>query len=446
MNIIKLLKSIFFQDNNKNVKTNEVFKISGIPKYTFIEREEIDNKIDEVLVSRNKVISFIGYSKSGKTVYRDKYFGSDYTKIVFRCNEGKSIGELYTLIASELNLGQIISSTGSTSKKSSHQNSVTAGKKDVGAVAMSDTNESQYSFAMTKEHSKVKIDVDFLCNRISKDLRKNLVIFLEDYHLIDSEFNRIFSQDLKHFTDEDILFVIIGIPSAPGRTLKHNPDLSGRTSYVNFDFLSKEEIYSLIEKGENLLNVEFSLEIKEKISEYSLKNAFLVQYICQEILTNNRIYETQPKQVKLNDYRVVENACKNIAIKLNSDYESAYLAIIGGIRKQQSNKAYNQYEEILKYVKYSDIQILERGASYTEISQWSWSQMQPEYIQELIKKGKYQNEATFKGSLTQQLSQAVDGISAALEKNKAKSIILAVDKKIFVMDIVFKFYLDWKKK
>lgn len=444
MKISEWIKSLFMSNVKNTLNTSEVFKTSGVPNHTFVEREEIDSQISDILKSGNKAICFKGYSKSGKTVYRDKYFDSTYQKIVFRCNEGRTIGELYSLIASELNLGQIISSSGGVSKKNTTQSSLTAGKKDILSGGYSESYEDQYSYVMTEEHSKVKVDVDFLCNRIPKGSRNKIVIFLEDYHLADAEFNKIFSQDLKHFTDESILFVIIGIPSAPGRALRYNPDLSGRISYVSFDFLSIEEIDNLISKGESLLNVKLSQEIKDKIVVHSLKNAFLVQYICQEILIISNIKYTQDKLVKLNDTQIVERACKAIAQKLNSDYESIYLSIIGGVRKQQSNKAYNQYEEIIKYIKAIDISLLERGAPYTEISQWSWQQLSSEYIQEMIKKGKYQNEATFKGSLTQQISQAVDGIGPALEKNKAKPIILALEKKIYVMDLVFKFYLVWR--
>src|SRR5690606_2717202 len=159
----------------------------------------------------------------------------------------------------------------------------------------------------TSEQTRIKNDVNFLCNTLKN---KKVLIILEDYHLVNPEFNKTISEDLKHFLDDGILFVLLGIPSSPNRALRNNPDLSGRLEYLNFDYLSNEEIESIIKKGSNLLNVEFSKEVIDEIIKQSLKNAFLVQNICKQLLLGNKIMKTvEGNKQKIHKPSDVTEAC-----------------------------------------------------------------------------------------------------------------------------------------
>ncbi len=423
--------------------TSEVFKTLGIPQYTFIERKVLEEQLNEVLNTKDKALLFLGYSKSGKTVYRQKFLENNgYNVVTFRCNNSSKINDLYDYVASQLQLGQLKLTSGNTANKQTYSSSSTLGSKDIASVAENSTDEISYSFIETKAHITTKVDVNFLCSNI-KD-KKKLIIVLEDYHLTSGDFNKILSEDLKHFQDEGILFLLIGIPSLPNRALKNNPDLSGRLKHLNFDYLQKEEVKQIISKGCEKLNCNFSEEIVDKIIDASLKNAFLVQSICKEILLTSSIKSTSNKKINFTDVFIVDNACKKVACELNNDYSGLYEQVSSGARKQQENKAFNQYEEILKAIQSFDISKLEKGVSYTEISNWSWSKMPTETIQKFIDNGTYQSEATFKGALTNQILQAVERINANLTKTSSRQVLYVDDKKVYLTDLMFKFYLDWK--
>lgn len=435
-----------FKRKNKEItklRTSEVFKISGVPTHTFVERLDFNARINEFFTSKDNVLLFLGYSKSGKTVYRKKHLEKDGFQIItFRCNNESTIDQLYDQIASETNQGQIISSTNQQGSKSAFGNTSTVGIKDTASSTSSMSEEVNYSYALTEEKTKVKIDVNFLCNKLK---HKKILIVIEDYHLVQARFNKTLSEDLKHFLDDEILFVLLGIPSSPNRALRTNPDLSGRMEHLVFDYLSIDEIKEIINLGCQKLNVFLSEDVIDEIIKASMKNAFLVQYICKFLFVNSGIEETDTKQKRIVDKSKVALACKDIALKLDNDYNDIYSIINAGIRKQQDNKAFNQYEEILKVLKNLDIEQLEKGIHYTDIYKWSWSNILPETIQEYISNGTYVDETSFKNSFRTQIKEAVKNINTSLEKNSSRPVLYVDEGKIFLTDLIFKFYINWKK-
>lgn len=440
--MINWIKKLFKKDL-VIYQTNEIFKVSGVPEHTFVERDVLNSKISDFFSGKDTLLLFLGYSKSGKTVYRKKHLEkNDYKNIIFRCNNSSTIQQLYDQIASECNLGQIITTSHSTEQSKTNGEKLEVSLTDAVKYESSNGVENKYNYIVTSEQTRIKNDVNFLCNTLKN---KKVLIILEDYHLVNPEFNKTISEDLKHFLDDGILFVLLGIPSSPNRALRNNPDLSGRLEYLNFDYLSNEEIESIIKKGSNLLNVEFSKEVIDEIIKQSLKNAFLVQNICKQLLLGNKITKTvESNKQKIHKPSDVTEACKIIAEKLNSDYEEIYSIINAGIRKQQETKAFNQYEEILKVLKKLDITILEKGIHYNEIFRQAWQDIEPTLVQEYIKNGTYVDETSFKNSFRTQIKEAVKKINLSLEKSSNRPILYVNDDNIYITDLVFKFYLNWK--
>tara|TARA_B110000090_G_C13306075_1_gene417686 strand:+ start:103 stop:438 length:336 start_codon:yes stop_codon:yes gene_type:complete len=91
------------------------------------------------------------------------------------------------------------------------------------------------------------------------------LLLFEDYHLVDNDFNQLLPEDLKHFLDDEIQFLLIGIPSSPSRALRYNPNLSGRMHKISFNYLTKPKIKKIIILGSNLLNVKISEEGVDRI-------------------------------------------------------------------------------------------------------------------------------------------------------------------------------------
>lgn len=440
-----MLKKLFGKDSQEpleRLSTSVVFKISGIPEHTFVERNILSEEIDEYLETKDGVLLFLGYSKSGKTVFRKKHIAEkNFQLVTYRGSNNSTIDNLYLQIVTQLGIGQAseLQQSKSESKKIEQEDQV--GNKHIGHIRGGTENSKERAIAITSKFSSLDLDVNFLCNNLSG---KNVLVVIEDYHLVDNEFNRILSEDLKHFLDEEILFLLIGIPSSPNRALRNNPDLSGRMRHISFDYLSREEIKEIIKKGSSLLRVEFKEDVVEEIINTSFKNAYLVQYICRTIVHMKGVKKTSDEIIVIHDVLDVRAACIEIASLLDNDYSSIYGVIFSGARAQQQAKAFNQYEEILKAIKHFSIEELEKGVNCRRISALTWNDMPPEKIQKYIDNRTYKSEKSFKSSINSQVKNAIDKINDNLRVNSTKPIIYVHDSTIYLTDLIFKFYINWK--
>ncbi|MFT6540896.1 MAG: hypothetical protein ACJAY0_002853 [Thalassolituus sp.] len=81
--------------------TNVVFKITGVPEHTFVDRQELSEEIDQHLDSKDGVLLFLGYSKSGKTVFRKKHIEEQgHNLVTYRGNNTSTVPDLYKQICS----------------------------------------------------------------------------------------------------------------------------------------------------------------------------------------------------------------------------------------------------------------------------------------------------------------------------------------------------------
>lgn len=450
MSLLSTIKNIFRMGKHVGVISNnyslgEVFKTNGTPEHTFVERHLIKNVLDETSQLKNKAILFLGYSKSGKTVYRKKYFDENgYRSVIYRCSNTSTIDNFYRQLAYDLSIPR--KETLSDENKNEFQEEVNAkiGNDKIGEAAFKQGRISGIKKSATHLYDSVEIDVNYICNNLSD--KNKTVIILEDYHLVDERFNKKFSEDLKHFIDEAILFVIIGIPGSPSRCFKYNPDLTGRSERINFDYLSHEEIEEIIHKGEKCLNFKFPKYVINKIIEHSLRNAFLVQSICYEILSIKGINKIQPETYTNFEDDIVDKACASLAMKkLDAEYHSIINIILAGTRRKKEGKAFNQYEEIVNSIRNTPIETLEAGLNHTDIAKNTWDSFSPQYIEKFIENKTYQSEVSFKNSVQTQITYALNQLADNFKKANAREIIIVQDKNLYLMDIIFKFYLNWNE-
>ncbi len=422
-------------------KLEEVFVKSGVPLHTFVDREILKKELESNITLRSNAIFFLGYSKSGKTVFRKKYFDStnEFEECLFRCSRDSTKEQLYNFMANEFQIHPPSSTTETNS--SSNEGRISLG---ISNLKLLGKKNNLVSKSTTSQNLTDKIDVNYLCKSIPSNSKK--IIVLEDYHLLDRDFTESFTEDLKHFLDQEIVFIIIGIPSSPDRTFAANPDLTGRVKGLNFDYLTEEESRKLISKGEKCLNIRIDDESKKQIFEKSFGNAYLIQSICQEVFRKSNVESTSEIEKVINVLDSIDTACRELASSLKNDYSSIMEVIIKGARKQQEGKAFNQYEEILKSIKSTDISDLEKGLSHTTIASNTWSSFGEETINKFVKKEKkYQSEKSFKGSVQSQITSALNSLEENFKKANARKIIHVYEKTLYLSDIVFKFYLDWSE-
>ena len=122
-------------------------------------------------------------------------------------------------------------------------------------------------------------------------------IVLDDFHYLKTEVQKDFSIELKAFHENsDLSFIVIGVWLDENKLITYNGDLTGRVISVNADLWNKDDLESVIEKGEELLNIQFQNEFKEELVNSCFENVYYVQEVCHRICEANNIEEMYRKK------------------------------------------------------------------------------------------------------------------------------------------------------
>lgn len=295
-------------------KVNDVFGVKSTLIKTYIERENVDKKFQDAINGGNEVIVY-GSSKQGKTTLILKHLKEkDYIKV--ECSPQTNPIDIYKSILRQLNIGYIESETNYTSSQQGGK--INAGFKVkipvVGEVGLgSEVNETD-----SKSTSQKQVFFEYnleLAQDVSELLQRNKsikYIVLENFHYLSLETQENLAYDLRIFQDHQIIFIILGIWREANRLVQFNGDLLDRISEVPVEPWEKNDFTRVIEKGEALLNVDFS-KIKTNIIDCSYDSIGVVQEICKQCCIAANVNEQSETKIILEQ----EHLSKALKIKSN---------------------------------------------------------------------------------------------------------------------------------
>ncbi|MGS0747569.1 hypothetical protein [Halpernia sp. GG3] len=258
--------------------TKDVFGIQRDLPLNYINREA-DEVFKDALDRKHHVVIF-GSSKQGKTCLRKRNIAiEDY--IVVHCDNKMDLYNLNVNILKQAGFTVQVSET----KTLSGRAKIKVGFNfhlfgNLGAEAEGEkTNQKVYE--------PLELDPDDV-NDIIKALKSqefNKYIIIEDFHYLKDETQVDFAIELKAFHENSKLtFIVVGVWLEENRLIALNGDLSGRIKSVNADVWTDENLLSLINDGENLLNISMPEESKNELIEKSLNNVYIVQEVCYHVL------------------------------------------------------------------------------------------------------------------------------------------------------------------
>lgn len=280
------------------LKVQEVFGQSRSVPLNYVERKEVD-EVFLTKLSTNRHIVLCGSSKLGKSsMYKFNLEENSYE--VIHCSNNWDIGRLNAQILRhagfELNT--------STYKTIDGKTKVLASYKCSEQTALS-SNDS-----LGKEIEKFQsLELDpYDPNDIIDALKLigyNKYIVLEDFHYLQEPTKENFCIQLKTFHEtSSITFIIAGTWDEENKLEEFNPDLIGRLCSINVSEWERDELMRVIIRGEKLLNINLSEEVKEDILNWSNDSVFKLQEICLELCLRNGIRSAQ--EITVNVGRDIE--------------------------------------------------------------------------------------------------------------------------------------------
>jgi hypothetical protein len=411
--------SYFRNDTFDPISIHKVFVSSGIPEFTRIDHQDQNQVFSNFLQSTNEHLIIHGPSKSGKsTLWGSRLSENDVIKIP--CRPKTTLADLYSEIVDELNIFFQSSREVGTELKEEFKTEVYLKMAEFGRTSTSSASESN-SERIREERLVHPVLSSRNLNKYIKAAKKFVVV--ENIHYADEELKKELSKELHNFSDYKCKWIIVGVQHKADDIFLENRDLVGRLREISTGYFTKDQIFEIISKGEEKLNIKLSIELKDKIFQESQGVSALAQDIAKNYCILSDVDKTERFLKKIDlDVDLFKRCCSLIG---NSNIQ-VFRRFVSDIQKGgRSDGTTKKYYWILRVIK--DKSFPKDGVYNTDIYRM---------IQE------YGESTSDQSGITQGLQY----INRMQETNNITPPVLEYDeskRKLFILDPYFKFVLTW---
>ncbi|VVB78579.1 Uncharacterised protein [uncultured archaeon] len=324
----------------EKIQLQDVFGISReIPKYTYVDRSGLDKKLGYLLKTQRHIVIH-GASKQGKSCLRKKILTED-NSIIVQCQPlMTSTKDIWATAFRNLNVKmpsshEISNKTLSGENKSGNLGSnfviLKGDYKEEGFN--SNENNSTDNYISPSGYDE---DLRFLAKNL---IEKNKRLVIEDFHYLNEDIRRQVAFSLKALYELGVYVIIIGIWSEQNLLTYYNGDLTGRIEEINLVWFNPE-LEELLQRGENILNIKFSENIKKDMLDSSFENVGIFQRLSEQICQENGIYECQDKIFSICDLNILEKARAKIIKDVGQRYLKIFEVFSRGFKSETQLKIY----------------------------------------------------------------------------------------------------------
>ena len=316
MNIIKALFC--------GCETKRVFTPTTSAKLSYISRPSLETTISSCLETQGKQIILFGNSGSGKTtIIRYILKKKGIRHIITNCETKTTLEDLLLAAFDKIDKYYISGKTSKTSKAITNELKSELAK--IGSSIKSnitDENSTTVSRILPPQLTPQKL-AEYLGEM-------DAVWIIEDFHKVNEQEKIRIADILKIFIDvandyNNVRVVCIGAVGSAKELMDLDSNLFPRVAQINIPLLTDDEIYKIIERGENLLRIKMSQNLKDKIIHYSSNVASISHQMCFDICQASDVLKTQIRVKELGDARfklAVEAYINNNADTFKSVYDS----------------------------------------------------------------------------------------------------------------------------
>jgi hypothetical protein len=405
-------------------KTADVFGVSRDLPTTYVERDDVDDKLLDNL-TRDKHVIIYGSSKQGKTCLR-RHCLQDDDYILVQCQNTWDIGKLSEAILKQAGCEVEISNSRTADGKSKLQVKAKGGVWfGFGKTEAELGGEGEQGHSRTKLTEPLELDAsdpnDLV--RALKGIEFGKFIVLEDFHYLPQETQEQFAFALKtiHETSK-ITFIIVAVWREENRLIVYNGDLAGRIISVDADAWTNSDLLKVVGAGEALLNVQFSESFKYSLIERALNSVYIVQDCCYKACKEYEVNETMETQFLF----PADLDAKDLVAAVIHEQGARYMSFLTNFAAGFQDTQLNMYRWLLYPVVTADVKELEAGLSYRTIRN-SIQSKHPE------------GTALNPGNIT----QALISVPALQAKKNIKPFILDYDRSNLRLSVVDKGFLIW---
>ena len=292
-------------------QTINVFGIKNELIASYLDRELVDDRFKSAIKDGKEVVVY-GASKQGKTSLILRNI-SEQTYVKVECSPKSTPIDIYKSILRQLDvtfydsISQSLSHTKAFSTLDNFKISIPC------SFEYNKTFSSENDIKIENSTTERMIDYNLSLSQdvieLFKKYLNNKYIILENFHYLNMEVQEQLAYDLRSFRDNHIVFIILGIWRESNRLVQFNGDLLDRVTEVPVEPWRKEDLSKVIDKGSELLNVDFT-EIKDDLILSCFNSIGILQELCKECCLNAGVISTSNNLVVITKSHL-ENAIKN---------------------------------------------------------------------------------------------------------------------------------------
>ncbi|NDV20967.1 hypothetical protein GO013_16265 [Pseudodesulfovibrio sp. JC047] len=340
-----------------DVNVFEIFTPTVPAKLTFVERQEVNNKLVDALRTPGKQIVVYGNSGCGKSTLLINKLNQLYENhITTRCMDKMTFDQIVLDAFDQLNIHYI-----SEQKTAINETLGTAIKADYLAIKLN----IDASLAIENETtSKRALPIQLTPQRLATFIGALKCCWvIEDFHKVNPEEKKRFSQMMKVFMDTAneypmLKTIAIGAVGTAREVVNYDNEMRTRVSEIHVSQMKSHELEEIISKGEIFLNISFSKNAKRNIIHHCNGLASVCHQLSLNCCLDENILKNQETK------RTITNETLQHAIKkyIEEESDSIKMAFDTALKRHREVK-YDNCRLILEALTKAN----ENGMSHAEI-------------------------------------------------------------------------------
>lgn len=269
----------------------EIFTPSRPASYTYIERPNVNRRLDRAFNTPGKQIILYGHSGAGKTtILTNKLRNEDIKHITTRCVNGMTLNDIVIDGFNQLEI--FFRSSGEEAENAKLGGTLSASYFGIKASLSGEHG------AETKFIAKRAVELPITPQNLAKFMGASGNCWvIEDFHKIDENEKVLMAQIMKVFMDssidyENLKIIAIGAVNSAREVVQYDPEMKNRISEIEVPLMNAPELRNIIEIGEKLLNVKIPDSIIKKMVAYSSGLAAVTHQLAYLLCEANKINKT----------------------------------------------------------------------------------------------------------------------------------------------------------
>jgi hypothetical protein len=304
-------------------------------------------------LAEDKHIVLYGGNRQGKSTLARKHLDQD-SCCVIRCAYGQRRYDVYRMLLRETGASVAVERKRRRARGIGAKVSIFSG-----------------DFKSDSETTERTIDID-IGNindvlRVVADNGFEKTVIIDDFQYLGVGDQREIAEDLKVIYEKSSIKVIImGTWEEEDRLVNLNGNLAGRVLSIYAGSWSADGLAEVVRAGEELLNVQFTDEIKGRLVAAAEGSVGLLQELCYRLCASAGITSNLDRRVRVDDVALVDDAVNKV-LAVNSPRFRRFITSYSTYKKYRYGRPSLSRKWIMHYLLTVEPEVLLRAATMEEM-------------------------------------------------------------------------------